>query len=39
MWDSFKLEARDKTIDYCKNVAKRKTNEILKKWKRNENIL
>jgi len=36
MWDS--LEARDKTIDYCKNVAKSKTHEIKKKLEKERKI-
>jgi len=35
MWDYFKLEVRDKTIDHCKKVAKGKQNEI-KKLKMNK---
>jgi hypothetical protein len=30
LWDNFKLEVRDKTIDHCKKLANSKKNEIKK---------
>ena len=30
LWDNFKLEVRDKTIDHCKKLANCKKNEIKK---------
>ena len=30
MWDNFKLEVRDKTIDHCKKLANSQKNEIKK---------
>jgi hypothetical protein len=39
IWDNFKLEVRDKTIDHCNKVAKGKNKMKLKNWKMNLNIL
>jgi hypothetical protein len=32
LWDNFKLEVRDKTIDHCKKLANSKKNEIKKHY-------
>jgi hypothetical protein len=38
MWDNFKLEVRDKTIDHCKKSVKKTKKMKFKNWKMNWNI-